>query len=141
MLHDINKLFVFKSLLKTPSNVLPLYLKQTFLPMIWIFTECEGKGIESRLPFKIFSTLDLSWLVFWLQSSSPISFFLKKKILGDHLYTYWSFHRIGRWPNTKHKMSADGFVAIPNQKEKWPSCPLFELKQEQLTFWSSVFGF
>ena len=40
-----------------PSNVLPLRLKQTFLPMIWIFPEGEGDEIESRLPFKIFSTL------------------------------------------------------------------------------------
>ena len=52
---DVNKLFVFKSLLTTPSNVLPLHLKQTFPPIIWIFT--EGDGIKSRLPFKIFSTL------------------------------------------------------------------------------------
>ena len=52
---DINKLFVFKSLFTTPSNVLPLHLKQTFPPIIWIFT--EGDVIESRLPFKIFSTL------------------------------------------------------------------------------------
>ena len=37
------------------SNVLPLRLKQTFPPIIWIFT--EGEEIESRLPFKIFSTL------------------------------------------------------------------------------------
>ena len=43
----------------TPRNVLPLHLKQTFLPIIWIFTEGEGDGdgIESSLPFKIFSTL------------------------------------------------------------------------------------
>ena len=41
----------------TPSNVLPLHLKQTFLPIIWIFSEGEGDGIESRLPFKISSTL------------------------------------------------------------------------------------
>ena len=41
----------------TPSNVLPLHLKQTFPPIIWIFIEGEGDGIESRLPFKIFSTL------------------------------------------------------------------------------------
>ena len=54
---DVNKLFVFKSLLTTPSNVLPLHLKQTFPPIIWIFTEGDGDGIESRLPFKIFSTL------------------------------------------------------------------------------------
>ena len=40
-----------------PSNVFSLLLKQTFTPIIWIFTECEGDGIESRLPFKIFSTL------------------------------------------------------------------------------------
>ena len=48
-----HKLFVFKSLLKTPINVLP----QTFPLMIWIFTEGEGDGIKSRLSFKIFSTL------------------------------------------------------------------------------------
>ena len=39
-------------------NVLPLHLKQTFLPT-WIFTEGEGDGIKSRLPFKIFSTLSI----------------------------------------------------------------------------------
>ena len=41
----------------TPNNVLPLQLKQIFPPIIQIFTECEGGEIESRLPFKIFSTL------------------------------------------------------------------------------------
>ena len=46
-----------KSLLTTPSNALPLHLKQTVPPIIWIFNESEGDGIESRLPFKIFSTL------------------------------------------------------------------------------------
>ena len=56
MLHDVKKFFVFKSLMTTPSNVLPLHLKQTFPPVIWIFTEGDD-GIESRLPFKIFSTL------------------------------------------------------------------------------------
>ena len=40
-----------------PSNVLSLHLKQTFPPIIWIFTEGEGDGIEYRLSFKIFSTL------------------------------------------------------------------------------------
>ena len=39
------------------SNVLPLYLKQTFPPIIWIFTKGKGDGIESRLTFKIYSTL------------------------------------------------------------------------------------
>ena len=53
----VNNLFVFKSLLTTSNNVLPLCLKQNFLPVIKIFTEGEGDEIKSRLPFKIFSTL------------------------------------------------------------------------------------
>ena len=56
MLGDVNKLFVFKIFLTMPKNVLPLHLKQTFPPIIWIFTKGEGDGndgIESRLPFKI----------------------------------------------------------------------------------------
>ena len=57
LLGDVNKLFVFKSLLTMPSNVLPLHLKQTFPSIIWIFTEGEGDGIESRLSSWIFSTL------------------------------------------------------------------------------------
>ena len=55
MLGDVNKLLFFKSLLTMPSNVLHLHLKQTLPPIIWIFT--EGVGIESKIPFKIFSTL------------------------------------------------------------------------------------
>ena len=57
MLGDVNKLLKTKK----PSNVLPYYLKQTFPPIIWIFTEGnKGDGIKSRLPFKIFSTLNFS---------------------------------------------------------------------------------
>ena len=51
------KLFVFPSLLTMPNNVLPLHLKQTLPTIILIFTGGEGDGVESRLPFKIFSTL------------------------------------------------------------------------------------
>ena len=68
MLGDVNKLFVFKSLLTRPCNVLPLHLKQTFPFMIWIFTEGEGDGIKSRLHFKIFSSLPI--LSRWNQLSS-----------------------------------------------------------------------
>ena len=39
------------------SLALPLHLKETFPPVIWIITEGEGDGIESRLPSKIFSSL------------------------------------------------------------------------------------
>ena len=55
----VNKLLNKKSLMKTPSNVLPLRLKQTFPPIIQIFAAGEGDGIEFRLPFKIFSTLHI----------------------------------------------------------------------------------
>ena len=48
---DVNKLFVSKSLLSIPSNVLPFHLNETFPPIIWIFTEGEGDGLKSRLPF------------------------------------------------------------------------------------------
>ena len=47
MLVGVNKVFVSKSLSTTPSNVLPLHLKQTFPPIIWIFTEGKGDGIKS----------------------------------------------------------------------------------------------
>ena len=48
----VNKLLKTRSLLTTPGNFLPFHLKQTFLQC-----EGEGDGIESRLPFKIISTL------------------------------------------------------------------------------------
>ena len=50
-----------KSLLTIPSNVLPIHFKQTFPPIIWIFTKDEGDAIESRLPFKKNSTLPEGW--------------------------------------------------------------------------------
>ena len=40
-----------------PSNILPLHLKQHFLPMIRIFNDGEGDAIKSRLPLKKNSTL------------------------------------------------------------------------------------
>ena len=64
---------VNKLLKTTPSNVLLFHFKQTFLPIIWIFT--EGDRIGSRLPFNIFSTLYTlvslieivaAWLIFWV---------------------------------------------------------------------------
>ena len=74
-LEDVTKLFVSKSLVTMTSNVLPLHLKQTLLPIIWIFFEIEGYGIESRLPFKIFSTL-LIHLFFskWVYSRLELEF-------------------------------------------------------------------
>ena len=50
MLDNFNKLFDFKSFL-------PLQLKLTFPPLIWIFTEGECDEIKSRLTLRLFSTL------------------------------------------------------------------------------------
>ena len=47
LLGVVNKLFVFQSLLTTHSNVVPLYLKQIFPPIIWIFTEGEVDWIQA----------------------------------------------------------------------------------------------
>ena len=59
-----------------PINVLPSQLKQTFPPMIWIFAEGEGDGIESRLPFQIFSTLPE-------KSNSPAEWISTHCIVGN----------------------------------------------------------
>ena len=66
-----------------PSNVLPLHLKQTFPPIIWIFTEGESDGIEFRLPFKIFSTLHFSQIF-------PMHFGSKYKDLLTRSYFFKS---------------------------------------------------
>ena len=44
---------------KCVDNAQPIHLKQIFPPIIWIFTEGESDMIESRLPFKIFSTISM----------------------------------------------------------------------------------
>ena len=68
-----------KSLLTTPSIVLPKHLKQTFPPIIWVFTEGEGDGIKSRLPFKKNYTLPtklticISWIIRKVEASQPFS--------------------------------------------------------------------
>ena len=76
MLGDVNKLFNFKSLLTMHRNFLPFHLKQTFPPIIWIFTEGEGDGIKFRLPFKIFSALTQTSIL--TNCLLPNSFFLYK---------------------------------------------------------------
>ena len=61
LLGIVSKPLKTKSLLTTLSNVLLLNLKQTFSPIIWIFIEGEGDGIESRLHFKKFPLYMYSW--------------------------------------------------------------------------------
>ena len=93
MLGDVNKLFVFKSLLTTPSNVLPLHLKQAFPHIIWIFTEGEGYGFESRLSSSIFSIL--------LDISAVLTL-LWHKIKLKYLYVF-RYEEIFKQYNMPHK--------------------------------------
>ena len=92
MLGDVNKLFVFKSLLTTPRNVLPLHLKQTFPPIIWILTEGEGDGIEPRLPFKMFSTHIATWNIIKAMYFDP---------MPDAVKTAWKSKWVAR-SNASH---------------------------------------
>ena len=60
----VNKLLKTKRLLTSPSNVLPYYLKPTFPPIIWIFTQCGEDEIESKLSSQIFDTL-ITRIKYW----------------------------------------------------------------------------
>ena len=84
-LYRFNKDFVFKSFLTRPSNIFTLNLKQTFPPMIWIFTEGEGDGIESRIPFKIFSTL----------RETNLNFQVQFQILELHFFVFFAISWCG----------------------------------------------
>ena len=103
-----------KNLLTMPINVLPFCLKQTFPPIIGIFTEGEGDEIEFRLPFKVFSTLLHRYLLFasffeclvktlsrtqtrhskskvsiflqWLSKKNSIAFFLSLNMMSNFAY-------------------------------------------------------
>ena len=60
-------------------------LKQTFPPLIWIFTEGEGDGIESRIPFKIFSTL----------RETNLNFQVQFQILELHFFVFFAISWCG----------------------------------------------
>ena len=87
-----------------PSNVLPLHLKQTFPPRIWIFTKGEGDGIESRLTFKIFSTLQWGNLTFKVDFSSEGYQMSRKSVqkkksrsIISLIFTRKKFHLVLAW--------------------------------------------
>ena len=49
--------FCFQKFVDNTHQCFSFTPQANFPPLIWIFTEDEGDGIESRLSFKIFSTL------------------------------------------------------------------------------------
>ena len=88
--------FVFKCLLTTLSNVLPLHLKQTFPAIIWIFTEGEGDGIKSRLIWlwqKEICKLDLIWK--WISNTEICKFWFLKPVFIKWLLCafYWTRYK------------------------------------------------
>ena len=98
----VNKLFVFKSLLTSSSNVLSLYLKQTFPPIIWIFTEGEGDEIQSRLPFEIFPTLKVFPYAhfFFKMHDSENNYWCKmiKRFQVQNSCIWQKFIAVNQWP-------------------------------------------
>ena len=88
MLGDVNKLFVFKN----TQQFFSLHLKQTSLPIIWIFTEGEGDGIESRLPLEIFSILKADNRYFQnIAMQNTPAFSRNLKALCKYVFRYWEY--------------------------------------------------
>ena len=81
LLGIVNKHLKTKSLLTTPSNVLPLSLK----PIVWIFIEGEGDGIKSRLLFKIFFTLISTSKRIWSLYTGSISIVVYVVLKEDNI--------------------------------------------------------
>ena len=101
-------------LLTTPSNVLLLHLKPTFLPIIWIFT--EGDGIESRI--SIF--LNHSYIIFEglkFATFGTADFFFNFGIYEIELPVrkpYWEFHT-----NLTTIRDRSSSIAIRNSSTLW----------------------
>ena len=106
MLRDVNKLFVFKSLLTMPSTILPLHLKQTFLPIIWIFIEDEGDRIKSRQTFKIFSNLHIRSKVIHSLNSGHFPIIWCVFLYHEQVCCVLCFDT-SRYPETKEPKSAN----------------------------------
>ena len=104
MLGIVNKLCWTKSLLTTPSNVLPLHLKPTSPPIIWIFS--EGDGIESRLS---------SWIYFYI-----IFEVLKFATFGtaDFLKLWY----IWNWTPCKKTLLGISYQLDNNKRQKFKYC-------------------
>ena len=96
-----------KHCLALPTNFL-LQLKQTFPPIIWIFT--DGDGIEFRLPFKIFSTLTVRHL--WSSPHWSLLWKLKKYRIKSRIIERISTQCVGPTYGTRRKIVASSSLEI-----------------------------
>ena len=101
---------------------LTLHLKQTFSSIIWIFTEGEGDGIKSRLPFKIFSIYLFLWQIFHNNVISYVHLHQRIWILSSHTCMckkMSKFHQ--EWQ--QRKLKASGFCPGRNWWLQNPALP------------------
>ena len=113
LLGIVNKLLKTKSLLTTPRNVLPLCLKQSFPPIIWIFNEVGGDKIESRLPFQILSTFHVSLKVEKFWSSCNEFYFCLWYLQCRNFYWGW------RWWDQIRPISEIFFTLLIYDSNSW----------------------
>ena len=91
-------------MLTSTSNVLPLHLKQTLPPIIWIF--CEGDWVKSRLTFKIFSNLPCCWCCYHLATwSSHI-------LLRRSQFSHWFVKSTARWRACRIEIIQTGHTSM-----------------------------
>ena len=109
--------FKVQKMLTTPSIVLPLHLKQAFPPIIWIFTEGEGDGSKSRLPFKIFSTLKTIFAINDLKYQNNIrALFIISFMISGH----WNvIHAIWLYKDQGKCFSTSGPYIFPKFQYQW----------------------
>ena len=83
-----------------------LITSRKLLPIIWIFTEGEGDWIESRLPFKIFSTLPCCWCCYHLATwSSHI-------LLRRSQFSHWFVKSTARWRACRIEIIQTGHTSM-----------------------------
>ena len=127
--------FLYSKVCWQCSKNLPLNLKHTFPPIIWIFTVGEGDGIESRLPFKISSTLKVKSTMIYeqqcpIQNSTADSWNLRDGWWGrnfpshkKNLWYYCIMGWINFWRRRNHKdhlilKGLLGFFNFPKKRKK-----------------------
>ena len=147
MLGVVNKLLNTKSLLTTTSNILPLCLKQTFPPIIWIFIWFEGDWMNQSHRNNKGSTLQV-----WIRTSFLDHCFMTVPYIGFCQGIFSSSFLCYLWPQWLGRLLH--FSKVPQYRRgsaknrnvwKWEQnfLPVFVLgiKFYLFTFWWTIIGF
>ena len=95
-------------------NVLPLLLNQTFLPIIWRWSN----GIKSRLPFKIFSTLHCTYYLFELQQVHSNNIVMGPKVFIKYAKNIYIFKVLYCWKSEKVMAKYRHIINMTSKKRK-----------------------